>query len=248
LGLTVPGFFDKIAFNFNIGQDFSDFWNINLAAVFKDGFNFDGYFATPGASVGGLILLFATTALAFCLVDMFDTVGTLYGACARGGLLTESGDVPNMNKAMLADAIATCTGAVVGVSTVTTFVESSAGIAEGGKTGLTSMVTALGFLIFMFLSPIATLVPFTATATALIYVGVLMMNGVKEIDWTSPDIALPAFLTVAMMSFTYNISFGIGFGILSYLLIKLFTGKIKDIKVGTVVVALLFLAMFLLTH
>ena len=179
---------------------------------------------------------------------MFDTLGTLYGACARGNMLTAEGEVPNMNRAMLADAIATCTGAVCGTSTVTTFVESSAGIAEGGRTGLTSMVVALGFVVAMFLAPIAQLIPSCATATALIYVGVLMMNGVKELDWTNPSVAVPSFLTIAMMVFTYNISFGIGFGILSYIFINLFTGKAKEITPATYVLGLLFIAMFLFTH
>ena len=145
---------------------------------------------------------------------MFDTIGTLYGACARGGLLTSDGKVPNMNKAMLADAVATTCGAVCGTSTVTTFVESSAGVAEGGRTGLSSMVTGGLFFIAMFLSPIASLIPGCATAAALIYVGVLMMNSVREIDWLSASEAVPAFMVVAFMPFTYNISYGIAFGII----------------------------------
>ena len=182
------------------------------------------------------------------MVDMFDTLGTLYGACARGNMLTKEGEVPNMDRAMLADAIATTTGAICGTSTVTTYVESSAGVAEGGRTGLSSMVTAVLFFIAMFLSPIAQLIPGCATAAALIYVGVLMMACVKEIDWHSADVAVPAFLTMAMMPFSYNISFGIAFGLISYVVIKLFTGKVKEIKVATWVVTLLFLAMLFLTH
>lgn len=179
---------------------------------------------------------------------MFDTLGTLYGACARGNMLTETGDVPNMEKAMLADAIATTTGAVCGTSTVTTFVESSAGVAEGGRTGLTSMVTAGLFVIAMFLSPIAVLIPSCATAAALIYVGVLMMNVVKNIEWTDPSTAVPAFLTIAIMAFAYNISYGIAFGLISYIVIKLFTGKVREINGGTWVIGILFLLMFFLTH
>ena len=122
--------------------------------------------------------------LAFCMVDMFDTLGTLYGACSAGNLLDKDGNVPNMNKAMFADAAATCFGAVCGTSTVTTFVESSAGIAEGGKTGLSSVFTAAMFFIAMFLAPIAALIPSCATAASLIFVGILMIGGVKEIDWS----------------------------------------------------------------
>lgn len=163
----------------------------------------------------------------------------------RGNMLDKDGNVPNMERAMLADAIATTTGAICGTSTVTTFVESSAGIAEGGRTGLTSLVTAALFFVAMFLSPVAALVPSCATAAALIYVGVLMMHCVKDIDWTNAAVAVPAFLTIAMMPFAYNISYGISFGIFSYILISLFTGKAKEIKVGTWVIGILFAAMFL---
>lgn len=248
LGLTT-GMYDTLTVS--IGNPLSAFgeWaDQSLVKVFTEGFDFSGYLATEGNNVGSLVLLLITSSLAFCIVDMFDTLGTLYGACARGNMLTAEGEVPNMNRAMLADAIATCTGAVCGTSTVTTFVESSAGIAEGGRTGLTSMVVALGFVVAMFLAPIAQLIPSCATATALIYVGVLMMNGVKELDWTNPSVAVPSFLTIAMMVFTYNISFGIGFGILSYIFINLFTGKAKEITPATYVLGLLFIAMFLFTH
>ena len=153
-----------------------------------------------------------------------------------------------MDKAMLADAIATTTGAVCGTSTVTTFVESSAGVAEGGRTGLSSMFTALFFFIAMFLSPVAQLIPGCATAAALIYVGVLMMACVKEIDWHDPASSVPAFLTMAMMPFSYNISYGIAFGLISYVAIKLFTGKAKEVKVGTWVIMILFFLMLFLTH
>ena len=179
---------------------------------------------------------------------MFDTLGTLYGACSRGDLLTEDGEIPNMEKAMLADAVATTCGAICGTSTVTTFVESSAGVGEGGRTGLASIATAVLFFIAMFLSPVAILIPSCATAAALIYVGVLMINGVKKIEWTDPEIAVPAFLTLAMMPFTYNISYGIAFGLISYIIIKLFTGKVKEITAGTWIIGILFLLMFFLTH
>ena len=195
-----------------------------------------------------LVILIITTALAFCMVDMFDTLGTLFGACSQGNMLDEDGNVPNMNRAMLADAIATTTGAICGTSTVTTFVESSAGIAEGGRTGLSSIVTAIAFFIAMFLSPIAALIPGNAIAAALIYVGVLMASGVSKIDWKEADFAVPAFLTLAIMPFAYNISYGIAFGLISYVFIKLFTGKTKEINAGTWVISVLFAMMFFLTH
>lgn len=153
-----------------------------------------------------------------------------------------------MNRAMLADAVATTTGAICGTSTVTTFVESSAGVAAGGRTGLSSLFTAGLFFIAMFLSPIAQLIPGCATAAALIYVGVLMMACVKDIDWHSADVAVPAFLTIAIMPLTYNISYGIAFGLISYVFVKLFSGRVKDISLKTVIIMILFLLMLFLTH
>ena len=185
-------------------------------------------------------------------VDMFDTLGTLYGACRSGDLLVKNDkgepEVPNMNKAMMADAIATCTGSVFGTSTVTTFVESSAGVAAGGKTGVTSLITSAAFAVALFFAPIAKLIPPYAYGAALVYVGVLMIGSVKEIDWKDISISVPAFLTIAMMPFTYNISYRIAFGLLSFVAIKTFCGEIKEIKAGTWVITALFFAMFFLTH
>lgn len=248
LGFTVPGFYEGFgaSLSFNPLTAFADFGSQAFGKVFTEGFDFSAYLAEHTSTE--LIVLVITTALAFCLVDMFDTLGTLYGACARGDLLTKDGKVPNMDKAMLADAVATTCGAVCGTSTVTTFVESSAGVAEGGRTGLSSMVTGALFFIAMFFSPIAALVPGCATAAALIYVGVLMMNCVRDIDWLNADTAVPAFLTVAMMPMAYNISYGIAFGIISYIFISLFTGKAKEIKAGTWVIGVLFAVMFFVTH
>lgn len=248
LGFTVPGFYDGFfaGMSFNPFTAFSDFVNLSLGKVFTEGFNFTAFIDAHGT--GAFVVMFITTAMAFCMVDMFDTLGTLYGACARGNMLTKDGEVPNMNRAMLADAIATTCGAVCGTSTVTTFVEASAGIGEGGRTGLSAMVTAVLFFIAMFLAPIAQLIPTYATAAALIYVGVLMMNCVRDIDWSTPDVAVPAFLTIAMMSFTYSISFGIAFGIISWTIIALFTGKAREIKGATWVIGILFALTFFLTH
>ncbi len=247
LGLTVPGFYAENPFTMSNPLDaFKAFGTEAFGKVFTEGFDFSAYAADHGTA--NLVLIIVTTALAFCMVDMFDTIGTLYGACARGNMLTKDGEVPNMNRAMLADAIATTTGAVCGTSTVTTYVESSAGVAEGGRTGLSAVVTAILFFVAMFLSPVAQLIPGCATAAALVYVGVLMMACVKDIDWHSIDVAVPAFLTMAMMPFSYNISYGIAFGLISYVVIKLCTGKVKEIKVGTWVITVLFLAMLFLTH
>ncbi len=239
---------------------FKDWGTQSVGQVFANGFDFSGYLAThSGAS---LALVIITSSLAFCMVDMFDTMGTLYGACARGNMLEKDGSIPNINKSMLCDAIATTTGAIAGTSTVTTFVESSSGIGAGARTGFAALVTGLCFLLGMFLSPIAEIIPSAATSIALIYVGVLMMNCVREIEWTDAAEAVPAFLTIAMMPLTYNISYGIAFGIISWLFIKIFVDLIgkknKDgetliekkekINVVTVVIAVLFILMFLLTH
>lgn len=237
--------FDSVSFA-NPFTAFKEFGTQAVGQVFVEGFNFSGWIEANGA--GQFILVLVTSSLAFCLVDMFDTLGTLYGACKSGDLLDKNGDIPNLNQAMMADAVATTAGAILGTSTVTTFVESSAGTAVGGKTALTSYVVAGLFAVAMFLSPIAQLIPSCATATALIYVGVLMMNNVREIEWTDPAVALPAFLTIAMMPFTYNISFGIGFGLLAHVAIKVFTGKAKEISLATYVLTAIFLAMFLFTH
>lgn len=248
LGATVPGFYDGFAasMSFNPFAAFHDFGTQAFCKVFTEGFDFSAYLANH--SSGELVVLIITSSLAFCLVDMFDTIGTLYGACARGNLLTSDGKVPRMDKAMMADAIATTCGAVCGTSTVTTFVESSAGVGEGGRTGMTSLTTGAMFFIAMFLSPVAQLIPSAATAAALIYVGVLMMNCVKGIDWLSAEYAVPGFMTIALMPMSYNISYGIAFGVITSLLINLFAGKAKEIKVGTWVITVLFLVMFFVTH
>lgn len=247
--LTVGGFYDTNvagSLSMDVVQPFRDFFDLSFLKVFTEGFDFSAYIAANGTA--SFIVTFLCTMLAFCMVDMFDTLGTLFGACSVGGLLDEEGNIPRMEKAMLADAIATCSGAVCGTSTVTTFVESSAGVAEGGRTGLTSVSCAVMFFIAMFLAPVAALIPSCATAAALIYVGILMIGGVKNIDWDDSTAAVPAFLTIAFMPFTYNISYGIAFGLLSYILIKLFTGKVKEIKVGTWIIGILFTIMFFVSR
>lgn len=250
LGFVSVGEFYETSVKSNLSLDiiqpFRDFFDHSFFKVFTEGFDFSGYIDAKG--MGDFIVTFITSMLAFCMVDMFDTLGTLFGACSVGGLLDEKGNVPRMEKAMLADAIATCFGAVCGTSTVTTFVESSAGVAEGGRTGLTSVACAAMFFIAMFLAPVAKLIPTCATAAALVYVGILMIGGVKDIDWVDPASAVPAFLTMTMMPFSYNISYGIAFGLISYILIKLFSGKVKEIKLGTWIIGLLFTAMFFLSH
>ena len=250
LGFTVKGFYNGFADNLTMNpfDAFKAFGTESIGKVFTEGFDFSAYLAVEGHDKVSLILVIITSGLAFCMVDMFDTMGTHYGACARGDMLDKDGNVPNMDKAMLADAIATTAGAVCGTSTVTTFVESSSGVAEGGRTGFAAVVTAIMFFIAMFLSPVASLIPGCATATALIYVGILMINCVTNIDWKDVEIAVPAFLTMAFMPFTYNVSYGIAFGLISHIIIKIGLGKIKEIKIGTWVIAILFAIMFFVTH
>ena len=243
--LTVPDFTVAMV-QTSTGAAFGEFLDQSFLKVFTEGFDFSSFFASKGTA--NAILSIATSTLAFCMVDMFDTIGTLYGACARGKMLTPEGEIPNMDKAMLADAIATTTGSICGTSTVTTFVEAASGVAEGGRTGMAAMVTGLLFFISMFLAPIAQLIPSCATSAALVYVGVLMMSGVKNINWDDIADAVPAFLTLAMMPFSYNISYGICFGLISHIIIKCCTRKVREVKLGTWVIAAMFLAMLLLTH
>ena len=164
------------------------------------------------------------------MIDMFDTMGTVVGCCANANLLDENGVPQNYNKIMLSDSVATCTGAILGTSTVTTFVESGAGVAEGGKTGLTALTTAILFFLAIFLLPVFAFIPSAAAAGALMYVGVLMMSNVKSIDFSDPKESVPAFVTIAMMPLTYSITNGIGLGLIAYVVISLFVFFIKLIK------------------
>jgi AGZA family xanthine/uracil permease-like MFS transporter len=224
---------------------FKDFGTQTFGAVFRDGFDFSAYLANH--SQANLVVMLITSALAFCLVDMFDTLGTLYSACAEGGLLDEEGKPLNFEKCMLSDALATCAGAVFGTSTVTSYVESTSGIAAGAKSGLASFVTGALFLLALVFTPIASLIPSCATAAALAYVGVIMMAGIVNINWKNIEIALPAFLTIMMMVLSYSISYGIAIGILAYILVKIFVGKAREIPFGTWLIGALFIMMFV-TH
>lgn len=245
------GFFGGISLS-NPFNAFAEWGKNSVGKVFTEGFDFTGYlnYEVDGVLVnnpGTLVVLIITTALSLCMIDMFDTIGTLYGACSKGNLLDENGTPIRMNQMMLADAVATCTGAIAGTSTVTTFVESSSGVAAGGKTGFTSLVTAICFIIAMFLSPIAQLIPSCATATALIWVGVLMMTSVVKVDWEDASEAIVAFLTFIVMVLGYSISKGIGIGIISYIIVKVCTGKVKEVSIPTWVIGAVFFATFILT-
>ena len=247
--ITIPGFYDTAVapcLTSDFLGAFRDFGSLSFGKVFTEGFDFSAYIAANGMS--SFVVMFLTSMLALCMVDMFDTMGTLYGACAAGNLLTKEGDVPNIDRAMLADAIATCTGAICGTSTVTSYVEASTGVAEGGRTGLAAMSTAFFFFVAMFLAPVAQLIPTYACAAALIYVGVLMMRNVRDIDWNDGAISVSGFLTIACMTLMYNISYGIAMGLISYIFIKVFSGKAKEVKAGTWVIGILFAVMFFVSR
>lgn len=187
------------------------------------------------------IFTFIVVVFSFLFVDLFDTLGTLMGVAEKAGYLNEKGELPKIKQAFLADAIGTTAGAVLGTSTVTTFVESSAGVMEGGRTGLTAISTAVCFALAIFFAPVFMAIPSFATAPALIVVGVLMIDSIVKVDFTDITEALPAFLTIAMMSFTASISEGIIFGGITYVFVKFFSGKRKEISVMMYILAVLFI-------
>jgi AGZA family xanthine/uracil permease-like MFS transporter len=187
-----------------------------------------------------LTLDFVIVVFTFLFVDMFDTVGTLIGCATKADMIQEDGSIPNCKEALFADAVGTTVGAMLGTSTVTTFVESSAGVVEGGRTGLTALVVAILFALSLFLEPLFGSIPSAATAPALIIVGVMMMSPVKDIDWDDMTEAIPSFLTIIFMIVAYSIADGIMFGILSFVLLKLFTKKNSEISKMTWVVFGLF--------
>lgn len=182
--------------------------------------------------------------ISFSLVDMFDTIGTLVGTAHKANMLDETGRMRNMDKALLSDAVATTTGALLGTSTVTTFVESTAGISEGGRTGLTSVVTGIMFLVAMFFTGLVGIVPVEATAPALIVVGVLMIGAVANINFNDFTEALPAFFTISIMPFSYSIANGIAAGIIFYPIVKIVTGRRKEVHPIVYILAALFILRF----
>lgn len=199
------------------------------------------------AAVGGGALSLVTAVVSFFIVDCFDTAGTLIGTATNAKMVDEHGNLPGGDRAMIADAIATCVGAVFGTSTVTTYVESSTGIAEGARTGLAATVVGLLFVLACFLAPIAGIIPAAATAPALIIVGVYMLAGAIGIKWDDLEQAIPAFLTIAIMPFTYSISDGIGFGFISYSVIKICRGKAKEVPALIYIISVVFIAMYILS-
>ncbi len=224
----------------SVAEPFKDFAKIGITGVFKVDSWKNAFSGEMIGSIFSVIMLIVT----FCLVDMFDTIGTLYGTASEANMLDENGDPVDIDKSMACDSIATVSGAVCGTSTVTTFVECASGVAAGGRTGLTSLVTSICFAICLFLSPVASIVPAAATAPALIYVGVLMLKNFSKVDMEDMRSAVPAFLTLVMMPLTYSIANGIGIGAISYVLITLLTGKFSKKDIAVTIIALLFVGKF----
>ena len=187
-----------------------------------------------------------TLVLTFCMIDMFDTIGTLVGTASRANMLDEKGNMPRMKEALLSDAIGTCVGACTGTSTITTFVESAAGVEAGGRTGLAALVTGILFLLCMFIAPIAGIIPAPATSAALIYVGIVMLSGFRKVNLDDKYELVPAAIMLIAMPISGSIGHAIGLGLISYTVMKVFTGKSKDVSVVTYVISALFLVKFFL--
>lgn len=195
---------------------------------------------------GALEIGLIAVIFAFFFVDLFDTAGTLVGVAHRAGLLDENGKLPRLRQALMSDSIATCAGAAMGTSTTTSYIESASGIRAGGRTGLTACVVAVLFLLGLFFAPLATSIPAFATAPALVYVAVLMARGLAEIDWEDMTEAAPAVVTALSMPFTFSIATGIGFGFITYAAVKVLTGQASAVSIGVYVIAVAFVAKFVL--
>ena len=213
------------------------FADMASTTLFK--FNFQGLM-----DVGWFTVI--TLVITFCMIDMFDTIGTLVGTASRAGMVDKEGNMPNMKEALLSDAVGTVAGACCGTSTVTTFVESASGVEAGGRTGLTALTTGVLFLACIFIAPIAAVIPAAATSAALIYVGVLMLMGLKNVDFDDMDQMVPVALMLIGMPISGSIGHAIGLGLISFTIIKVFSGKAKDVSALTYVISALFLVKFFL--
>ena len=209
----------------------------DMASVTLFKFDFKGFF-----NMGFFTAI--TIIISFCIIDMFDTIGTLVGTASRAGMVDKEGNMPNMKEALLSDAIGTVTGACTGTSTVTTFVESASGVEAGGRTGLTAIVAGIMFLACIFIAPIAAIIPAAATSAALIYVGALMLQGLGKLDFGNIDEIVPVFIMLLAMPVSGSIGHGIGLAMIMYTCIKVFSGKAKEVSVLTYVISLLFLVKF----
>ena len=209
----------------------------DMAALTLCKFNFEAF-----KSLG--VVTIVTLILTFGIIDMFDTIGTVVGTASRANMIDEKGNVPNMKEILTSDALGTLAGACTGTSTVTTFIESASGVEAGGRTGLTALTTGLMFLACMFISPIAALIPAAATSSALIYVGILMLQGLAKIDLSDIATAAPVFIMLLAMPISGSIGHGIGLGLISYSFIKLLTGKAKEVSTLTWAISIIFLIKF----
>lgn len=213
------------------------FQDMAETTLFK--FNFKGFIEMGWVTAISLVIT-------FCIIDMFDTIGTLVGTASRAGMVDKQGNMPKMKEALLADAVGTVAGAVTGTSTVTTFVESASGVEAGGRTGLTALTTGILFLACMFIAPVAALIPAAATSAALIYVGILMLGGLKNVDFKDMSQLVPIAIMLIAMPISGSIGHAIGLGLIVYTVMKVFTGKAKEVSVLTYVISLLFLVKFFL--
>ncbi len=194
------------------------------------------------AEIGWFTII--TLVITFCIIDMFDTIGTLVGTASRAKMLDKDGNMPNMKQALLSDAVGTITGSVTGTSTVTTFVESASGVEAGGRTGLTAVVSAILFLLCIFIAPLAAIIPAAATSSALIYVGILMLGNLKDIDFSDVSQLVPVAIMILAMPISGSIGHGIGLALISYTIIKVCTGKAKEVSVLTYILSFIFLFKF----
>ena len=227
-------------------------WGLNIPSVPTDivatpKFDFTGQFDLLGAFQTDNVTLIAAILLLFTLLlsDFFDTVGTVTAIGHEAGLADKDGNVDNIQRILLVDSVAAAAGGAAGISSNTSYIESAAGVGEGARTGLASIVTGIAFLLTTFLAPLVAIIPYEAATPALIIVGFLMMTQIKHIDWDDLGIAIPAFLTIILMPFTYNISVGIGAGFITHVLIRLFQGRRKEVHPLLLLVSGLFMIYFL---
>lgn len=226
-------------FSVNIAGQFGNFLDVSFMKL-----DFATLFS--GGNITATLTSLIVLIISMSLVDMFDSIGTFIGTAEKANMLDEDGKMPGMKKALMCDAIATTAGAFLGTSTVTTYVESVSGVIEGGKTGMTSFTTGCMFIVALFFAPFIGLVPACATAPALMYVGYCMLTSVKKINFDDISEGLPAFLTIIMMPLSYSIANGIGFGLISYVVIKASIGRVHHIPMMTWVITALFLMKYIM--
>jgi len=224
-------------FSVSIADITRDFYEISFLRL-----DFNLFTSVQGFAVGSLI----TLGLTFFIVNLLDALGTIYGIASANGMVNKEGEVIGLQRGMTVDAVGTVTGALFGSSNTATTVSSASGIAEGGRTGLTSLVTGVLFLSILFFAPFVSLIPLVATAPALIFVGCLMVSHIKEVDFSDITEAMPAFLTIAMMPLTSSIANGTSFGLITYVVLKLLTGRLKDISLSSIILATFFALQFVL--